>query len=199
MRKIEIELFKFNELSDDSKEKARDAYRADGLGYEWWDGVFENIKSCATFIGINIDDIFFSGFWSQGDGALFVGSYSYKKGWKKELQRCIGGDDLKSLMNIGSTLQEIQKNYAYSLSATCQQSGRYSHSGCMDVTVYTDKLHKKECFNDAEESLRDELRNFADWAYRCIEREYDYLNSDGVIDELLITYGCEFKESGELY
>ena len=41
--------------------------------YDWWDSIEENfIEDCAT-LGVRVDEITFSGFYSQGDGAAFRG------------------------------------------------------------------------------------------------------------------------------
>ena len=36
---------------------------------------------------------------------------------------------------------------------------------------------------EAEEAVRDELRAFADWIYRQLEQDHDYLMSDEAVDE----------------
>ena len=37
-------VFKFDELEESAKERARDDWRSHGLDYEWWDGVYEDAK-----------------------------------------------------------------------------------------------------------------------------------------------------------
>lgn len=41
---------------------------------EWWDDVYYAFRERMDEKGISVDDIYFSGFWSQGDGACFDGS-----------------------------------------------------------------------------------------------------------------------------
>ena len=77
MKTKTINVYSFDELSEQAKEKAREWFRAGTLDYEWWDGVFEDAKRVGALIGIGIDDIRFSGFWSQGDGASLSGTYTY--------------------------------------------------------------------------------------------------------------------------
>lgn len=45
-------VYKFDELSDSAKEKARDWYRGGSLDYEWWDGVYED----AERVGLKIKE-----------------------------------------------------------------------------------------------------------------------------------------------
>lgn len=119
----EITVYKFDELSDKAKEKAREWYRDGQLDYDWWEFVYEQADTAAKHLGIDIDRkgkhtpaIYFSGFWSQGDGACFEGSYRYKKGWRSALLHEFGpGDTLNELLSIGQSLQEIQSKQFYKL------------------------------------------------------------------------------------
>ena len=43
---------------------------------DWWDCTYSDFKERMTAIGIEVDRMYFSGFWSQGDGACFEGSVS---------------------------------------------------------------------------------------------------------------------------
>ena len=48
----------------------------------------------------------------------------------------------------------------------------------------------------AEEDIRDLLRSFADWIYKQLETEYNYLMSNEQIDESLEINGYEFNAEG---
>lgn len=50
------------------------SWREYALDYEWWDYIDESFKEKCKALGISVDDITFSGFYSQGDGAAFCGS-----------------------------------------------------------------------------------------------------------------------------
>lgn len=52
---------------------------------------------------------------------------------------------------------------------------------------------------DAEEAVAEALRDLARWLYRQLEREYDYLSSDEVVDETIITNGYTFTEAGQRF
>jgi len=81
--------FAFSALSPRARQRALDKCRDVDVEYDWWDGVYEDAACRAALLGINIDTyppksgrvgptIYFSGFWSQGDGASFVGWYNPK-------------------------------------------------------------------------------------------------------------------------
>lgn len=201
----EITVYQFDELSDKAKEKAREWYRDGQLDYDWWEFVYEQVDTAAKHLGIDIDRkdkhtpaIYFSGFWSQGDGACFEGSYRYKKGWRSALLHEFGpGDMLNELLSIGQALQEVQSKQFYKLEATCRQRGHYQHSGCMQVMAsHADSMYRE--IGDAEDELRDALRAFADWIYDSLESEHDWLTADEEVDESIRANGYEFLENGSL-
>lgn len=199
MRTIKKYVFEFSELSDSAKEKARDWYRQGECDYEWWDYVYELAKTAGGMLGIDINRIYFSGFWSQGDGACFEGSYSYRKGWRKALASEFGGELLAELTKLGEQLQKVQSRVFYSGTASTQQSGHYQHSGCMAVSVDCDEKYGQSAFSELEDELTDVLRWFADWIYGQLEKEYEWLNSDEQVDESIAANGYEFNEDGSIY
>lgn len=197
MARIEkIEVFTFDELSDSAKEAAREWYRQGALDYDWWDGVEELAKTAGKCIGIEIDRIYFSGFWSQGDGACFEGYYSYRKGWRKALRSEFGGDMLAKLERFGAELQETQAPAFYKLEATVKHQGHYSHSGCTSIDVDHEDRYAT---SDEEQAIKDTLRWFMDWIYECLGSEYEWLMSDEQVDEMIIANGYEFTVDGECY
>ena len=55
----------------------------------------------------------------------------------------------------------------------------------------------KAVSDDDEESLKQLMRDFADWIYSSLEKEYDYLTSDEAIAESLRANEIEFTEDGQ--
>ena len=51
---FEVTVFKFNELDDKAKEKAREWYREGALNYDWWDSVYEDAERIAEILGIEL-------------------------------------------------------------------------------------------------------------------------------------------------
>ena len=203
MRVIEKEIFKYEELDDRAKDKAKDWYRQFVFNDSCdWEFVFEDAVQAADILGINIDHrrgsrepaIYFSGFWSQGDGACFEGSYRYAKGATKKIREYAPQDT--ELHRIADELQSIQRRNFYKLCARMTHSGRYSHSGCMDASVwhYDDQYRD---IGDAEDDIAQLMRDFADWIYDQLEKEYEYQCSDNVVEESIIANEYEFDEDGD--
>ena len=65
----ELNVYKFNELSDKAKEYARDKYRENFDFSLCSDYVFEECKELFKLLGVSVDRFYYSGFSSQGDGA----------------------------------------------------------------------------------------------------------------------------------
>ena len=203
MRVIEKEVFKYEELDDTAKEKARDRYRQFIFQDSGdWDFVFCNAIDVADILGIDIGRrrgswepaIYFSGFRSQGDGACFEGSYRYAKGATKKIRKeCPQATELH---RIADELQDIQRRNFYKLGARMTHSGHYSHSGCMDVEVWHDDDQYRD-IGDAEDDITQLMRDFADWIYDQLENEYEYQCSDNVVEESIIANEYEFDEDGD--
>jgi hypothetical protein len=208
-RTIETTVYTFDELSDSAKEKAREWYTSDIFtDSSAWGHVYDDAAQCAAIMGIEIStspvrlmgggtretiNIGFSGFWSQGDGANFEGSYAYKKGAAKAI-RAYAPED-KELHRIADALQKMQARYFYKLVATMKHSGHYQHSGCMSVDVeHSDDSYRD--IGDAEEDVRQLMRDFADWIYSQLEAEYDHQTDDDTVDENIRANEYEFTEDG---
>lgn len=191
-------VFYFAELEDDAKEKARDWYRTGALDYEWWDCVYEDAITCAAILGIEIEKIYFSGFSSQGDGACFEGTYAYAKGSAKAIRQHAPKDI--DLASIADRLQDLQRGWFYGLSASVKQSGHYMHEMCTQISVYDDQETTGSSRNivDADEDLTGLLREYMQWIYSNLMREYEWLMSDEQVDESITINEYEFNEDGSI-
>jgi hypothetical protein len=201
-RAIEKTLYQFDELADRAKETARQWWR--DLEAQDWDSecVIADAVECARILGIEIDGtpnkprVYWSGFWSQGDGASFTGRYAYVKGAAKAIREHAPQDT--ELHKIADALQEAQRRNFYRLEARSTCDGfRYLHSGTMSVDV-EDSNDSYRDIGNAEDDVRDALRSFADWIYRQLEKEYEYTMSDENVDESIRINEYEFDETGAI-
>lgn len=194
MKTIEIQVYEFDELTEDAKENARQRFRDVSQEFYEAEYVIDDAKTIGSLFGLDIKHVFYSGFYSQGDGACFEGSYEYKKGGLKEVKEYAPKD--AELHEIVADLQELQRKNFYQLSAATKQYGFYSHSGCMVVDVW-DNRTGGHADRETTESMTDILRLFADWIYTSLENEYEYQDSDVVIDENIRANEYDFDENGE--
>jgi hypothetical protein len=212
MRIMETKVYKFSELSPEAKEKARDWYRETAFDYDWWDAVYEQVVASGEALGIRFKQrhvplmngrsrtepcIWFSGFASQGDGACFEGTYAYLAGWRKKLEEYWGKTTIPAdLLEIGESLQAVQKAARWSLTASVAHVGRYYHENSVSIHV-TSELEVKD-FGDKVTLLEEALRDFCRWIYKRLEREYDWLNADEQVDESMEANEYEFTENGRI-
>ena len=69
----------------------------------------------------------------------------------------------------------------------------------MAVSVSRDSAAAVEIIGDAESIVTDALRDLANWLFRQLEQEYEYLTSDEVVDETLVVGGYTFTEEGRRF
>ena len=187
-----INIYSFDELSDKAKEKARDYFRNASLGFEFnADCVIDDAKIIAALFGLDIDRVYYSGFYHQGSDASFVGNYQYTKGALKAVKENAPLDT--ELHRIVKALQDAQKRYFYRLIAECS-SGRGHY---LRVNVEHSELRYLDV-RIAENDIVQALRDFASWIYSNLEKEYEYQTSDEVIDEMIMANEYDFTEDGEL-
>jgi hypothetical protein len=207
---VETEVFTFDELSDAAREKAREWYRQGHLDDDWWDMVYSDFEAICGMLGIALKTtpvtlmgggirrkpcIYFRGFSSQGDGASFeIEHYAYARGSVAGIMAHVPKDE--ALHAIARLLADIQRRNFYQLYARADQRGFYCHENTMHIDVRRDDA---EMTADAEDAVSEALRDLARWLYGCLEREYDYLQSDELVDEAIIANGYSFTAAGERF
>lgn len=202
MRVIETQVFTYSELSDDAKAKARDWYREASQGDNYFsESVIEDAAMIAAMLGIEIKTrsvklmgggtrqeplIYWSGFYSQGDGASFEGTYSYKADCLAAISAHAPQDE--KLHAIARALQDNGNG----LVATIE---RYRHARTMQIDVETED--GDVALPETETALIEAFRDFADWIYCQLEKEYEYVNSDEAVAETIIANEYEFTADGK--
>ena len=209
MREKTIKIYKFDELSDESKETAR----------EWWrsgknenpafaEFVLEDAATIADIFGLDINQqtvkcmdgstryapsVYYSGVGNGGGGTSFDGYYQYKKGCVAAVKEYAPLDT--DLHEIVQALADIQKSNFYQILAKCYHS--YSCNG--DIGVDVDRADGWHLTSTAEEDITDALREFASWIHSRLEAEYEHTMSDENVDESIICNEYEFTEDGEIH
>lgn len=198
----EQEIFTFDQLSDEAKDKAREWMRDCEMQDFDTEFMFENFGRAAGILGIELNttregtpDIRYSGFYSQGDGASFVGSYSNAPGASVRIREEYSEET--SLHEIADILTALQVGYrlesGHWINARITQDGRGVHEMTMNVEA-EDSLTGEEFDYDGHhvKTITEAMRNFARWMYKSLEEEWDYRLSDECIDEQLADGDYEF-------
>jgi hypothetical protein len=220
---ITITAYKYEELEGRAKEKAHAKLTEWATDYEWWDSIYTDAKEDGAEKGFEIDDIRFSGFWSQGDGAHWTGRINVQTFIEANLDERSAwyGEDviLLELWKEGWVDRYIQihnRNY------------RYSHSGGMSIGDYPDNAlygidedddavlnegvmqganvyQLSRSLNDYETRINEwcdealtQARAFADDIYKKLEKEYDHYVSEESLIEFASANEYLFNEKGEV-
>jgi hypothetical protein len=204
---MQTEVFKFSELDDSAKERARDWYREGALDYEWWDCTFDDAKECLALAGFEVRNIYFSGFSYQGDGAVFNGEWHANKAQPVKAMKAHAPKD-KDLHAIAAEARAIAKLRPDASMATARRIRGY-YFGRDDVSAHCEReddgVERTSAEWDArgkdddaiEERIVELARDAAHWIYRRLEREYEWLMSDEQVDESIIANDYEFTEEGK--
>ena len=206
---IETKDYQLAELSDAARENARAWYREGGFDYDWYATIFDDFEQICEILGVRLKAravrlmgggtrqqprIYFTGFWSQGDGACFEAFYSYRKNASAAIRAYAPQDT--TLHGIADALQAVQRRNFYQLRAEATHRGHYQHEYCMAISVTRDSPTWQDMTADAEDIVTEALRDLACWLYRQLEREYECLTSDEAVDEAITANDYTFTCGG---
>jgi hypothetical protein len=170
-RKVEIEVFTFDELDDKAKDVARDWYRSASVGDEWWDSVYEDAEN----VGIKIT--------------------SFDLGGRREI-------DGKFLASAEETAHKIEKDHGAE-SETYKTASAYlakRDSIVNDAPRDADGEFEDEgALDEALDAVDDEfLHAILEDYLIMLDHEYEYQNSDEVVEENIRANEYEFLKTGKL-
>lgn len=199
-----VHLYTFNELSDSAKEKARDWWREGNNDDTFWsECTLEDAKEQAENMGLDIDNIYWRGFSSQGDGACYVGSWNASRVKTGETAKDWGDSpETKEIRRIASEFEQFAKDWPES-SFSVTHRGHYSHEYCTDfsVSLGEDADNNEEItpeqWREASDSLIETARDYMRWIYKQLEKEYEHQNSDECVDENIVSNDYTFLASGK--
>ena len=197
----EIKVYSFNELSEEAQERAcqqvGDSMTDDDAWYEGNLDMF--VEHCKEYgMEVDVDNIKFSGFGSQGDGASFV---------------CDNIDTKKILNTLGiqisNGLEEKVLDYIYEVNII-RTSDKAYHEQTVHVELFTDEYTLEEedegiiqYIHDIADTLEFKLEALKDalcqQLYNDLELEYKYLYSPEFVDELAYGNNMLFLENGLVY
>jgi hypothetical protein len=179
-----IQIFSFEELSPEAQGVALEQFKNDVSNgdipeiYDH-DPLIEGMKEELAEIGIESVDVFYSGFWSQGDGLCFTGDVKDVKLFSESL-----GLNLKDWDRVSFT----------------RTSTRYNHENTVETSLSID-WHAEESFkkvwNDLFEKIEDWRKSKCRDFYNRLEKHYDYCSSDEVAKEELIEREYDFSVNGK--
>lgn len=192
-------------LYDELSLKAQDAARRSEtesqyfLCDDWWDFVYEDAVRMAEMLGVDIHkkdkhgwSIWFSGFYSQGDGATFEGAYRVNWDAVKMIQQETNDPELLRIATALTTMQLTQRLLGFEPFSGAIQSSSHGYNVRTEIHDWgIDEIGEPD-----ETDFQRLMQDFADWIYKQLEAEYDHLHSDEAVAENLRANEIKFDEFG---
>lgn len=186
MRTIQKTYALFEELNAEAKEKAIEENRNINTDHaEWWEYTCDDAKAVGKLMGLDIEQIYFRGFFSQGDGACFECSFEYVKGMVDAVKAHAPLDT--DLHQIAEDMQALHAKSFYSTRGTTEQYGHYSHEYSMRFEI------GYEYGAENYEKWKEIMADFARWIYARLRSEYEFLTSDECVVESIAFNELEFE------
>lgn len=201
-------------LSEERRDKLLEEYRNVNVEHDWWDGLIEDFAEQLTEVGITVDthevklmngktrqdpSIYFSGFWSQGDGAYFEGHVS---DWPKFLA-ALGKEDWVFWAYEYSWHASSANLYGNNMSVSSElDAPENSHDEEEDPLRFHAwnivNLPPSEADLDAlETEIKSKFEELADKLYNDLEAEHDYQTDDEQVVDWVLNNLDDEKLIGE--
>lgn len=201
MRVIETKVYTFDELSEEAKEKAIENYRFLEVElFEWYEPIYDMFKDTYSDL-FEITNMYFSGFHSQGDGAMF----EYGGITDKLI------DEFIAQLELSPLRKKIVKDIFY-FSGSGRQHGHYYHEKCCwhIINIECTYAYREGYYPNIDEFMyelqvdfdayvREKYIELAQQLYQWLEDEYEYLTNpeDEAIELFLQSVDYEYNENGE--
>ena len=199
MRVIETKVYTFEELSEEAKEKAIKNRYINVEISEWYWFIYDVFKHQYSNL-FDITNIYFSGFHSQGDGAMF----EYDGITDKLI------DEFIAQLELSPLRKKIVKDIFY-FSGSGKHKGYYHNEHCCwhIINIECTYAYREGYYPNIDEFMyelqvdfdayvREKYIDLAKELYQSLEYEYEWHTSDEAIEERLIENEYEFTENGEL-
>lgn len=211
MKSISINLYSIEELSKEAQELAFEKYQYFNVEFwNWYNTQYEDFTEIAKTIGIDIheDGIYFSGFWSQGDGSTFksrIDAEKFIEGIKQEKWK-----EFAPTLEIDFAPCPCDKRViALILNGTidCSWHTDTPNRGYwLDFTLdyYWSSVYKRDFPNIDRELekldgwVQEILNTLNRHLYKSLEREYEYQTSPEALKETFMANEYLFTEDGKM-
>lgn len=171
-------------------------YRDINVFDDWWDCTYDDFKARMADLHIEVDDIRFSGFWSQGDGASFTGYIKDNKAFFEAHDLNKEYPWITKLMGMGGDftikIERTRSRYAHenSIGMDLIFTTMFSHmleyhqrDDLRSVIAERWDQHLDEEYASLVGVVAEIVRGYCRELYKQLEEEYNYLTSDEAVWE----------------
>lgn len=200
---------KFEDLDTRAKDHAMQHY---AVHDDYHEPVFEQYTEAGKERGFDIEDIRYSGFWSQGDGASWTGRV-----YVDDFVRYHIKEDHRLYAQAVVVLELVDDGWVENMVQVAQR-GYYRHSHTMNIECVAgvwpspdetlakgvlqgasvSELLSTIDLNAFDEEIADAVRAYADDIYKALEEEYYSYFNEEAFKELADANDWLFDESGQL-
>ena len=173
MREETIKIYKFDELTEEVKEKVLEKYWDINLDYEWWQYAFEDARR----IGLNIEE------FDLNRGAYVKGK------WLVDAEEAAE----KILQEHGEDCETYQDTLNF------QGELKQAHIVFENSEDYDPEYEEFEESDEYEEICEEFLRTICEDYRIILEKEYEWLTREEAVKETIEVNEWEFTEDGTLY
>lgn len=187
MKKVTVNLYSFNELSEKVQEKLIQDNRDHETEHcDWYSPIVEGFEEDLENVGFEDITTGFTGFWSQGDGACFHGDvYDNEKfietlKTNEYLEDSWGQED--SIDNLELSIIKTSNHYEHENTITGNVDANGSFISNLD---------------ELEAAMTKWARDKSRDLYKKLEKYYEELTSDEFVTEYLVEQGEVFLDNGK--
>lgn len=158
----------------------------------WWDFVYEEFKGDMHEKGIEVSNLFFSSFYSQGDGACFEGhirddaTFCTVHGLYETYPILKQYNELGGILDVGCAQRGLH-THEYSVMFDFEMEPFYKIMGGDDLEqAVAEQLDEvlDQRRDDIEEDVKEIFRGHMRDLYRCLRDEYESRISDEYLTEM---------------
>ena len=194
-------------MTDEHEQALIGKYRDFNVDHiDWWDCTYDDFREDMKAKHIEVKDMSFSGFWSQGDGASFTGHVTDNKAFLQAHD--ISEDDYPAIHRL------LAYDGGFSIDINRSMS-RYVHENTVSAEIVAADgfvhILPSDDFRDHIISQWDEelmleydrlqkevtgiIRDYCRQLYKSLEDEYDYLTSDEAVWEAIVANELDQEET----
>ena len=192
-----IKVYSFDELEEEAQKKVCQQVGDSMTDDAWWyEGTFDSfVEKCKDYgMYVDVEDIHFTGFYSQGDGASFT---------------CDNIDTEKLLHTLGIQVSDGLLDYIYKVDIIRTSDRAYNEQTVqVELFIDEDALEEEEegiiqYIHDIADTLEFKLEELKDdlcqQLYNDLELEYDYFHSPEYVAEFAYDNNMLFLGNGLVY
>jgi hypothetical protein len=192
MKDITISGYAAKELNDKARLKVLSDYSEINVTDDWYQELVEEFKTRMEGYGIQCE-VYFSGFYSQGDGACLVSDTINTEAV------------VRRLFEEGHSIPEDCLHYSGDLTLRVEKvhatwARRYDHEQTVAAVVYNDSetIIADHDINALESVVTEWVQKQCNTLYQDLETEYENLTKDQAILDRLEEDECYFTANGTI-